>query len=304
MPSVRKVLENDTRTIESYMYFLARNDLYETEKPYGVRYKPDEDIPQTNIIMDKQNIHAESMRNGAEYRLNECGFQVIDFPSKMSYDDFWNHERIQATYLGEVKAALKRELGAKFIHILDYTVRRRDNTFPISTGQEYEYDQPTSMAHVDFTVREGERMTEILFGDRAGEVLAGHWQIINLWKPIKGPLNDWPLSLCDARTVDWRKDIVPGDVVFDDFVTENIKVYHNPAQKWYYLPDQQISEALIFKSSDSVHSTAPAAIHAGCPNPNSDPQECRESLDCRCLVYFADLPKYPPVIGNVFTPHI
>jgi len=116
-------------------------------------------------------------------------------------------------------------------------------------------------------------MTEILFGDRAARFsqvigrlsskLAAMYCRIwlkvyqSLWKPIKGPLNDWPLSLCDARTVDWRKDIVPGDVVFDDFVTENIKVYHDPAHKWYYLPDQQISEALIFKSSDSVHSTAP-----------------------------------------------
>lgn len=111
-----------SQTIKSYMHFLARNKLYETEKPYGVRYKPDEDIPQTNIILEKHTISVDSIRNGDTFRLNECGFERIDFPSKMSYDDFWNHETIQAVYLGEVKRTLKKRLGAKFVHILDYTV--------------------------------------------------------------------------------------------------------------------------------------------------------------------------------------
>jgi hypothetical protein len=33
-------------------------------------------------------------------------------------------------------------------------------------------------AYVDFTVEEGERIIKVLFGDRAGEVLKGHWQAV------------------------------------------------------------------------------------------------------------------------------
>lgn len=48
-----------------------------------------------------------------------------------------------------------------------------------------------------------------------------------------------------------------GDLVYEDFAVENLQVLHNPKQRWYYLPDQEVSEALIFKSADSAHCDAP-----------------------------------------------
>jgi len=48
-----------------------------------------------------------------------------------------------------------------------------------------------------------------------------------------------------------------GDIVYENFVTENLQIMHNPDQKWFYLPDQTTSEVLIFKSADSEHSDAP-----------------------------------------------
>jgi hypothetical protein len=50
---------------------------------------------------------------------------------------------------------------------------------------------------------------------------------------------------------------MPGDIVFDDFYTENLQVLYNPDFKWYYLPDQNTWEASIFKSADSWESEAP-----------------------------------------------
>jgi len=37
--------------------------------------------------------------------------------------------------------------------------------------------------------------------DEAEELLRGRVQIINLWRPIRGPLRDAPLAVCDASTV-------------------------------------------------------------------------------------------------------
>lgn len=48
-----------------------------------------------------------------------------------------------------------------------------------------------------------------------------------------------------------------GDVVYDHFATENLQIMYSPDHEWYYLPDQTTSEALIFKSADSIHSKAP-----------------------------------------------
>lgn len=40
------------------------------------------------------------------------------------------------------------------------------------------------------------------------------------------------------------------DVIFDDFVTENLQIFHSDSFQWYYLPDQNTWEVLIFKSGD------------------------------------------------------
>jgi hypothetical protein len=147
----------------------------------------------------------------------------------------------------------------------------------------------------------------------------------SVWRPLRGPLNDWPLALCDAQSVDFRNDIMAGDIVYENFVTENLQVMHNPDQKWFYLPDQTTSEVLIFKSADSEHSDAPgkspyatilrgptflsiydmlirkASPHAAFYNPRAARDELpRESIDCRAFVFYADLPEYPPVVEDIF----
>ncbi len=40
-----------------------------------------------------------------------------------------------------------------------------------------------------------------LIPEDAEELQKGRVQIINLWRPIRGPLRDSPLAVCDARTV-------------------------------------------------------------------------------------------------------
>ena len=74
----------------------------------------------------------------------------------------------------------------------------------------------------------------------------------SVWKPLRGPLRDWPLALCDAASVQ-ANDLTPADVVFDTKVTENTQVHHDAAHKWYYLEDQDPSELLVFRQADSHH---------------------------------------------------
>ncbi|KAM0236962.1 hypothetical protein ACHAP5_009202 [Fusarium lateritium] len=171
--------EQDGSTIQSSMYYLDRATLYDGEKPYSMRYLPEE-IPQSNYKKVKYPMTVKSMRDcGVDsFRLNECGFQRVELKTKLSYDEFWNNQRIQEVYIEEVKDTLKAELGAKHVHVLDYAVRKRHESFPISTGKEYEYDQPTALAHIDFTVEEVRRMINVLYGDRAEEILKGSWQAI------------------------------------------------------------------------------------------------------------------------------
>lgn len=70
-----------------------------------------------------------------------------------------------------------------------------------------------------------------------------------------GPVDDHPLALCDARSVD-RADPVAVDLVFPHYVSELYKVQHNAGQQWSYLGGQMPDEVWIVKMCDSAASEA------------------------------------------------
>jgi hypothetical protein len=111
-------------------------------------------------------------------------------------------------------------------------------------------------------------MVRKLNGDKAASILQHRIQCVkyanrspsrvlkltprnSVWKPLKGPVQDWPLAMCDPRTIDAAEDLEAADLVYHDYVVENRQIYWTPKQKWYYLSNQQPHEAWIFRQSDS-----------------------------------------------------
>ncbi|KAM0430143.1 hypothetical protein ACHAPT_006151 [Fusarium lateritium] len=72
----------------------------------------------------------------------------------------------------------------------------------------------------------------------------------SVWKPLEGPVEDWPLALCDARTLD-PSDAIPSDVVYAKVATENYLIHYSDQQRWYYLDHQEPGEVFMFKAADS-----------------------------------------------------
>ncbi|KAL9033200.1 MAG: hypothetical protein Q9214_007626, partial [Letrouitia sp. 1 TL-2023] len=113
---------------------------------------------------------------------------------------------------------------------------------------------------------------------RDGDMSTTHYQFINtvgknviedsnplsplsMWKPLKGPVRDWPLALCDNSTIDPTNDLQASDLVFADYVVENCQVYYTSKQKWYYIRDQQATEVWVFVQADSAKSARPGEFN-------------------------------------------
>ncbi|XDG08251.1 hypothetical protein ABKA04_007866 [Annulohypoxylon sp. FPYF3050] len=284
--------------VDVSMYFLKKAPKYDKEKPYSLRFPPGDNLAQSNILREERMIRVDSMRGKDNLTLETSGFEVMPFSSPICYEDFENSDKITQVLLPALCQKLKSHLNAQHVIALDFSIRRRHNSFPISTGKNYEFDQPTAMAHV---VDEGERMLRVMYPDKASEILKGGWKVINVWRPLKGPLNDWPLAICDARTVNYKNDTVPGDIVYTEWATENLQVHHNDKHQWYYLPDQTVDEVLIFKSAESLPDKIQAVPHGSFYNPRVGKSEpARESIDSRFFVLYAPLEQYPEVEQNVF----
>jgi hypothetical protein len=72
----------------------------------------------------------------------------------------------------------------------------------------------------------------------------------SLWKPLSAPSNDWPLALCDARSIA-PEDCVAADAVRRGRVGEHTRVYYNVKHKWFYVDKMQRDEILVFRQVDT-----------------------------------------------------
>lgn len=72
----------------------------------------------------------------------------------------------------------------------------------------------------------------------------------SVWRPLRGPVRDWPLAVADSSTVDTSK-VQAADVVFGDFTTEHHLVQYDENLKWYFLSNQEPNEAWAFLQADS-----------------------------------------------------
>lgn len=288
-----------TEVLEADTYFLQRDPLYKEEKPYSLRFTPPDGFPRANIKLERHTISIHDIRSRSKpLSFWQHGFQMLPFQSAMKYSDFDDDNIVKEIYLREAANNLRDFLGAQKVQIFEHTVRKRHETFPISTGEAYRWNQPTSIAHVDTTTPWAVDMAKRLNPDEK-ELGAHRLQCVNMWKPLKGPVRDWPLALCDPASMDVNNGMEPCDLVYPDYVVENRQLYWNERLDWWWCPDQQEGEAWIFLQSDTDPSTRPgmfvkhpgqiAADYSTVPHTAFDlglDGEPRESIELRALVFY------------------
>ncbi len=199
-----------------------------------------------------------SIRNARPFAgslsLDHEGFDLIEHRSATR--DFYDDDQIKQIYYPEAERALKNATGADRIFIFDHTVRRRVRGAEDRRGGPR---QPVARVHVDHTARSGPQRVRDLLGDDAEELLRGRVQIINVWRPIRGPLRDAPLAVCDARSVR-AEDLVPSDLVYPNRTGETYAVTYNPAHRWFYFPEMQPTKRCC-SSATIPRMTAARGLH-------------------------------------------
>src|SRR5262249_846312 len=146
---------------------------------------------------------------------DDHGFDLVQHSSATR--DFYSEEEVKAVYYPEAEQLLKDVTGADRVYIFDSTVRRR-----LPGAEDRAFGQPrhpVPRVHVDHPARWGPQRVRDLLPDEAEELLRGRVQVINLWRPIRGPLLDMPLAVCDALSVE-PGQLIPSDLVYQNRVGE------------------------------------------------------------------------------------
>ena len=107
--------------------------------------------------------------------------------------------------------------------------------------------QPSSTVHVDHTTADAIALVHYLFPDEAPVLLRNRFRIINLWRPISHPAVDWPLVLCDYRSLDVDDDLKEVMLVSDARESQILYLKYNPMHRWVYKSAMDPEDFVLLK---------------------------------------------------------
>ena len=257
-----------------------------TERPHSYTYDPPPGVPRTNTANAPHRVTVHDARPMAhDLSLDREGFELVDHRSAQR--DFYDEDELRRVYYPEAERLVAQYTGASRVIIFDHTIRRREwGTMDRAAGAPR---QPATRVHNDYTERSAPQRIRDLMGDEAEDLLRHRYEFINVWKPIRGPLRDAPLAMCDARSVG-PGDLVATDLIYRDRTGEIYLMNHNPAQRWYYVPAMREDEALLLKCYDSARDgRAILSPHGAFEDPTAPPDVLRrESIELRTIAFHAE----------------
>ena len=225
------------------------------------------------------------MHNGrpeaARFELERDGFRFVRHDTKIA--DFFDQEQIRRVYYPEMEALVKAESGAARVVIFDHTLRTAND----DERETRKIREVVQRAHNDYTEWSGPQRVRDLLPEEADELLRRRFAIIQVWRPIRHPVETFPLAICDARSVAFE-DFIISERRYPNRIGQTYAVKYNPKHHWYYFPRMRREEALVFKVYDSLKDgRARWTAHTAFEDPTSPPNAMpRESIEIRTLAFF------------------
>lgn len=229
--------------------------------------------------------HTMVMHNGrphaGDFKLDVDGFRFVDHPTRMT--NFFDEDEIKRVYYPEMIELVKAQSGADRVVVFDHTLRTADDAL----REEKKIREVVRRAHNDYTEWSGPQRLRDVLPDEAEELLKRRFAIIQVWRPIRHPVETHPLAIADARSVPFE-DFVISERRYPNRIGQTYAIGYNPKHHWYWFPLMRRDEALVFKVYDSAKDgrarwTAHTAFDDPTSLPNARP---RESIEIRTLAFF------------------
>lgn len=223
----------------------------------------------------------DARRHAPSANLDKEGFALVDHFT--DFEDFLNAEAVENNYYPQMEELIRSATGARRVKVFDHNVRSDSGSMAADVGLR----PPVRNVHNDYTAKSGPQRLKDLMGDEAEALAKGRFAIVNVWRPIVGPVETAPLAVADAGSVR-DGDLVATDLVFKDRVGEIYQVAHSQGQRWYSYPGMEKHEALLIKGYDSLEDgTARFAPHTAFDDPRTRPgARPRNSIEVRSLVFY------------------
>jgi hypothetical protein len=252
-----------------------------TQRPFTyAREMPPGGAPET-VCFESHAVQVRDLRTGGQLRLDEQGAMLGCWPTRVQrFDDA---DCIRERYYPESAEIIRAALGATSVVVFDHNLRRGGPAGP--DGDAHAIGRPVHHAHTDYTPRSALERLRNELGPQAEAQISRYLQV-NLWRPIRGPVRDAPLALCDARSVA-PNALRAVELRYPQRTGEIYYLMHDPGQRWYFASDMTVDEAWLFKNFDTAaRGLGRAAPHSAFTDPRHPHVPPRESIEVRALALF------------------
>ncbi|MDH7798719.1 MULTISPECIES: CmcJ/NvfI family oxidoreductase [unclassified Beijerinckia] len=274
----------DAKTAQQPLLHAALNYSHRlAERGFNYAVEPPPGTPRTNVVPDPETVGIYDGRT-IDASIDREGFAL--FPHHSNVTDFFNEDEVKSKYYPEAARLLELRTGAARVHIFDHTTRRRQIGEVLGSGRATSGRGPVGRVHVDHTDTSGPKRLRELLGDEADQLAQRPFAIVNVWRPTRGPVEDSPLAVADARTIA-PDDLIGTDLIYTQRTGETYSVAYSPQHRWYFYPHMRTDEVLFLKCYDSRSTVARFAPHTAFENPLAPPDaQPRESIELRAFVFF------------------
>jgi hypothetical protein len=240
--------------------------------------------------------HVVAIRDGRSlqetFRMETQGFEIV--PHTSAVTDFTDKVEVDAVYVDEVIAFIKDQTGADEVVSRGWVLRR-------SAAPAENASQPqAALVHIDYGPEGAAKTAARVYAERFPDG-PGYRRVLatSVWRVFSPPPQDWPLALCDFRSVR-ESEGLPNQLYFVDripddlfapvdeskMITSGSEFHYSPTHEWWYFPNMTRDEVLFFVFHDSDHTRAWRVVHTAFRDPSVDTAVPRHSIEVRSFAFF------------------
>lgn len=260
----------------------------------------------TGEYADYECVVRDGMPIRDHFTLDVHGFTLGRHRSAVA--DFHDKPTVDALYLDEVEELVTRLCGATRTAAQGWMIRTSADLTERAKQKVEGYQHsggiqpPAGEAHVDYNEATGRRAAARVYADRFPDG-PGYKRYIcfSLWRTFSPGPQDWPLAVCDGRTVSDEEtasntlfvvdefpvgDALTAPVEGEDQMIAATIFRHRDRHRWWYFSNMAADDVLLFKFQDSDHSVTWRCPHTAFHDTSLPDAKIRSSIEVRCIAFF------------------
>lgn len=293
-------IEEGVRKAPARIRYLAEGDFVTR------RYVSQGAEMNTGDYTDHDCVVRDGMPIRDHFALDVHGFMLGKHSSAIS--DFHDRAAVDALYLKEVEDIVTKLSGATCTAAQGWMIRTSADLSARAKEKVAGYQHsggiqpPAGEAHVDYNEITGRRAAARVYADRFPDG-PGYSRYIcfSFWRTFSPGPQDWPLAVCDGRTVTNEEtasntlfvvdEFPTGDALTapvegeDEMIAATIFRYRD-RHRWWYFSNMAADDVLLFKFQDSDHSVTWRCPHTAFHDTSLPKAQTRTSIEVRCIAFF------------------